>query len=209
MPPKKQLSDSDQAAVKAWISAMKEGPEVASQPKVERHFKSGEEAIAVLVAEGWERAGVKPAAEVNDQTWCRRVYLDLAGRVPSEAELSAFLAAPKRDVLVDQLLASTEYSVRMRELWDSFLMGRITRGNPDGRRKGSGWAFLEHAFRAIVRGMRSCMTCSVQGLTTSRRTRGRRGFSTSARTTSNASPRRWHLWSMAPESIVRSAMIIL
>lgn len=148
MPPKKQLSDSDQAAVKAWISAMKEAPEVASQPKVERHFKSGEEAIKVLVAEGWGRAGVKPAAEVNDQTWCRRVYLDLAGRVPSEAELSAFLAAPKRDVLVDQLMASTEYSVRMRELWDSFLMGRITRGNPDGRRKGSGWwAFLEHAFK--------------------------------------------------------------
>jgi mono/diheme cytochrome c family protein len=149
MPPKKQLSDAERAAVKEWITAMPATPVVvAAPPKVERHFASGEEAIAKLLAEGWARAGVKPAAPVSDAVWCRRLYLDLAGRIPTAAELAAFAAAPQRDPLIDKLLASPEYAVRMRELWDTFLMGRLKRGNPDGRRKGSGWwTFLEKAFK--------------------------------------------------------------
>lgn len=151
MPPKKQLSDSDRAAVKEWISALPVHPVAAvdkAQTKVARKFGSGEEAISTLLAEGWSRAGVTPAAAVSDAVWCRRVYLDLAGRIPTQAELTAFVAAPQRDALIDKLLAAPEYAVRMRELWDTFLMGRLTRGNPDGRRKGSGWwTFLEKAFK--------------------------------------------------------------
>ena len=151
MPPKKQLSEADRAAVKEWISALPAHPVAAvekTQPKVARQFASGEEAISTLISEGWARAGVKPAAAVPDAVWCRRVYLDLAGRIPTQAELAAFVAAPQRDALIDKLLAAPEYAVRMRELWDTFLMGRLTRGNPDGRRKGSGWwTFLEKAFK--------------------------------------------------------------
>ena len=151
MPPKKQLSDAERAAVKEWIAALPATPVAAvekAQPKVARQFASGEEAISTLLAEGWERAGVKPAAAVTDAVWCRRVYLDLAGRIPTQAELAAFVAAPQRDGLIDKLMAAPEYAVRMRELWDNFLMGRLPRGNPDGRRKGTGWwTFLERAFK--------------------------------------------------------------
>jgi mono/diheme cytochrome c family protein len=151
MPPKKQLSDAERAAVKEWISALPATPVVAVEkalPKVARQFASGEEAISTLITEGWARAGVKPAAAVTDAVWCRRVYLDLAGRIPTQAELAAFVAAPQRDALIDKLLAAPEYAVRMRALWDNFLMNRLTRGNPDGRRKGSGWwTFLEKAFK--------------------------------------------------------------
>ena len=151
MPPKKQLTDPERAAVKEWIAALPATPVVTvekAQPKVARQFGSGEEAIATLIEEGWSRAGVKPAAAVTDAVWCRRVYLDLAGRIPTQAEAAAFVAAPQRDVLIDKLLAAPEYAVRMRELWDNFLMGRLPRGNPDGRRKGSGWwTFLEKAFK--------------------------------------------------------------
>lgn len=151
MPPKKQLTDAERAAVREWIAALPATPLAAvekAQPKVVRKFGSGEEAISTLLAEGWARAGVKPAAAVADAVWCRRVYLDLAGRIPTQAELAAFLAAPQRDGLIDKLIAAPEYAVRMRELWDSFLMGRLPRGNPDGRRKGSGWwTFLERAFK--------------------------------------------------------------
>ena len=151
MPPKKQLSDAERAAVKEWISALPAHPVAAvdkAQPKVARKFGSGEEAISTLISEGWARAGVKPAAAVPDAVWCRRVYLDLAGRIPTQAELAAFVAAPQRDALIDKLLAAPEYAVRMRELWDTFLMGRLLRQNPDGRRKGSGWwTFLEKAFK--------------------------------------------------------------
>lgn len=149
MPPKKQLSDADRAAVKEWISQLPTTP-VATKaaPKPKRQFASGEEAIATLLEEGWKQAGVQPAAPVSDAVWCRRVYLDLAGRIPTQAELAAFVAAPQRDALIDKLLASADYPVRMRELWDTFLMGRLPRGNPDGRRKGSGWwTFLEKAFK--------------------------------------------------------------
>lgn len=150
MPPKKFLSDADRAAVKEWISVLPATPAAAQapQPKPARQFASGEEAINTLLAEGWARAGVQPAAAVTDAIWCRRIYLDLAGRIPTAAELAAFLAAPQRDALIDKLLAAPEYAVHMRELWDTFLMGRLKRGNPDGRRKGSGWwTFLEHAFK--------------------------------------------------------------
>ena len=151
MPPKKQLTDAERAAVKEWIAALPATPIAVvekAQLKAARQFASGEEAISVLLAEGWARAGVKPAAAVSDAVWCRRVYLDLAGRIPTQAELAAFLAAPQRDGLIDKLLAAPEYAVRMRELWDTFLMGRMPRGNPDGRRKGTGWwTFLEKAFK--------------------------------------------------------------
>ncbi len=151
MPPKKQLTEAERATVKEWIATMPANPVAAAEdkkPKVVREFKSGEEAIATLIEEGWKRSGVKPAAAVPDAVWCRRIYLDLAGRIPTEAELAAFVAKPERDALVDKLLAAPEYAVRMRELWDTFLMGRLQRGNPDGRRKGAGWwTFLEKAFK--------------------------------------------------------------
>ena len=88
---------------------------------------------------------------VTDSVWCRRVYLDLAGRIPTTAELDSFLQSPaevRRAELVDRLLQSGEYAVRMRELWDVFLMGRPGRnGREDRRRQHGWWSFLEGAFR--------------------------------------------------------------
>ena len=149
MPPKKQLSDAERESVKEWIAAMTVEPPKSEAPKVARTFDSGVQAIDTLIAEGWTRSEVKPAATVKDATWCRRVYLDLLGRIPTQAEVADFTATgAKRDALVDKFLASKEYAVRMRELWDAFLLGRIKRGDPDGRRKGVGWwTFLEHTFQ--------------------------------------------------------------
>ncbi|MDB6137471.1 MAG: hypothetical protein JWO94_543 [Verrucomicrobiaceae bacterium] len=150
MPPKKQLTETEREAVKEWIAAMTVEAPKPEAPKVARHFDSGVQAIDVLIAEGWTRAGVKPALAVDDAIWCRRLYLDLLGRIPTQAEVADFTSTgAKREVLVDKCLATKDYAVRMRELWDVFLMGRVKRGDPDGRRKGSGWwAFLEHAFQA-------------------------------------------------------------
>ncbi len=149
MPPKKQLTDAERDAVKEWIAAMTVEAPKSQAPKVARHFDSGVQAIDALVAEGWERTGVKPAPAVDDATWCRRLYLDLVGRIPTQAEVADFTSTgSKREALVDKFLVSKDYAVRMRELWDAFLLGRLKRGDPDGRRKGSGWwAFLENAFQ--------------------------------------------------------------
>ena len=150
MPPKKQLTDAERDTVREWIAALTAAPAPA-KPREPRHFDSVTQAIDTLIAEGWQERGVQPAPAVDDRTWCRRVYLDLAGRIPTRAEVEAFLSAPadsKRAALVDHLLDSGEYPVRMRELWDYFLMGRGKKENVEGRRSQSGWwTFLETAFR--------------------------------------------------------------
>ena len=115
-----------------------------------RDFASPTEAIDTFIAEGWRRLGVTPSAPADDRTWCRRVYLDLAGRVPTREELHAFLYSPsedKRIELVDRLIEADTYAVRMRELWDGYLMGRGGPRREDRRRDNGWWEFLENAFR--------------------------------------------------------------
>ncbi len=151
MPPKKQLSDVERETVRAWIAAMAvtEPPPESAKAAVPE-FAGVTEAIDGLLAAAWARQKVTPAPALEDRAWCRRVYLDLAGRIPTGAELETFLndARPdKRRELVDRLLASTEFPVRMREIWDALLMGRTKRDRQEDRRKQNGWwAFLEKNF---------------------------------------------------------------
>jgi mono/diheme cytochrome c family protein len=155
MPPKKQLSDAQREIVREWIAALdakttKTGKGF-KESKAPRKFDSVTLAIDSLLAESWKQNKIKPAAPVDERTWCRRVYLDLAGRIPTTAELDEFLASrskTKRSALVDRLLQSEDYAVRMRELWDVVLMGRTKRDNHEDRRKQNGWwTFLEGSFR--------------------------------------------------------------
>jgi len=110
------------------------------------------EALDQLMTESWERSGVVPASGVGDPAWCRRVTLDLAGRIPTAAELDTLMRLPeasRRGQWVERLLASDEYPVRMRELWDVFLMGRVKpEAHEDRRRQNGWWGFLEGAFRS-------------------------------------------------------------
>ena len=53
--------------------------------------------------------GIPHAPLSNDYEFCRRVYLDLTGRIPTASELKAFVAnrdPNKRDKLIDQLIES-------------------------------------------------------------------------------------------------------
>ena len=153
MPPKKQLSDAERAIVYEWITALAIKPTgpTAKAPAAAREFDSITSAVDTLLTEGWTQRGLTPAAPIDDSTWARRVTLDLAGRIPTAEELAKFMQAPaesRRDALVDRLLASDVYPVRMRELWDTFLMGRGKRDSSEERRKKNGWwAFLENGFR--------------------------------------------------------------
>jgi hypothetical protein len=152
MPPKKQLTDAQRELVREWIATMEAKPsKVDTKAKGARRFESVTQAIDALIAEGWKEAKIKPAAPADERTWCRRVYLDLAGRIPTQHELDDFLNSRSRDKrigLVDRLLQSEDYITHMRELWDVILMGRPRRGNQEDRRKQNGWwAFLENSFR--------------------------------------------------------------
>jgi hypothetical protein len=66
----------------------------------------------------WSENQVQPEV-CDDATFCRRVSLDLIGRIPSVAEVRAFLDDPsptKRAQLVDRLIADPDVSSRTSEL---------------------------------------------------------------------------------------------
>lgn len=80
----------------------------------------------------------------DDETFVRRLYLDLTGVVPSADDVRAFLtdqSPDKRARLIDQLLASEAYPRRMRELFNVMLMER--RGSSPEWNK-----YLEESFAA-------------------------------------------------------------
>ncbi|HWB05182.1 MAG TPA: DUF1549 domain-containing protein [Verrucomicrobiales bacterium] len=152
MPPKKQLTDAERDTIREWITALAAAPApLVKKFTIPGDLKSIEDTVNFAIAAAWSDHHLKPAAEVDEKTWCRRVYLDLAGRIPSRGEMNDFLfssAPSKRAALVDKLLSSAEYPARMRELWDVLLMGRGKRGgNEDRRQKNGWWTFLEDAFR--------------------------------------------------------------
>src|SRR4051812_28120644 len=75
----------------------------------------------------WKQAGIEPAATVDDARYLRRVYLDIAGTLPTPEKVREFLLDPspdKRAREVDQLLDSPEYAVRWANYWNALLMGR-------------------------------------------------------------------------------------
>ena len=152
MPPKKQVTPAQREVVREWIAAMDaRSTKTGSPSKARRKFESVTQAIDTLIADSWKESRIKPAAPVDERTWCRRIHLDLAGRIPTPTELDQFLASrskAKRAELVDRLLQSEDYVVRLRELWDVILMGRSKRGNNEERRKQNGWwTYLENSFR--------------------------------------------------------------
>lgn len=71
-----------------------------------------------------QRLRLKASAPCNDSTYLRRVTIDIAGRVPTVAEVQAFLADPsptKRETAVERLLASPEYAWHWANKWADLL----------------------------------------------------------------------------------------
>ncbi|WP_437184888.1 DUF1549 domain-containing protein [Planctomicrobium sp. SH668] len=92
------------------------------------------ERINERILAAWEEEGVTPSAAANDAEWVRRVYLDLAGRIPTASESESFLQSrdsDKRVNLVDSLLASSEFSRNMATVWTNLLVGRTREMNID------------------------------------------------------------------------------
>ena len=151
MPPKKQLTEHEIAKVRTWIAALAQpAPVVAARPEIPPVTTEPVAAIDHFLAAEWRARGVAPAPVCDDRTFVRRVFLDLAGRIPTREEASAFLddpSAEKRVALVDGLLASDEYPRAFREIWDALLMGRHTGRREQRRRENSWFDFLESAFK--------------------------------------------------------------
>lgn len=82
------------------------------------------------IASVWTDAGLQPSPDATDGEWCRRVHLDLIGRVPTVKELDAFLAdssPTKKADLVARLLGDDyvdEYARHLTDVWTTILIGR-------------------------------------------------------------------------------------
>jgi hypothetical protein len=72
-------------------------------------------------------AGIPVARQTTDQEFLRRIMLDLTGRIPTAAQVDAFVAdssANKRNAMIDSLLGSTAYADRWTQWWgDKFQVG--------------------------------------------------------------------------------------
>ncbi|MCA9266287.1 MAG: DUF1549 domain-containing protein, partial [Planctomycetales bacterium] len=109
--------------------ATKSIPDPATQPQLAK--------IEELLRRSWSDYGLSPASRATDGEWCRRVYLDLLGRVPTVDELQAFTTLRERDKdaqLVERLLTDSlyteEYARNFTTLWTNILIGR-NGGNED------------------------------------------------------------------------------
>ncbi len=80
--------------------------------------------IDALLASEWEKVPCKPNPPASDEVMVRRLYLDIAGRVPTMEEAREFLQsddAQKRMKLIDKLLASDGYTSQMFNYWADIL----------------------------------------------------------------------------------------
>jgi hypothetical protein len=95
------------------------GPPLAEIPDFKPLNKIDELAVAK-----WKKLGLKPSLGCDDPTFLRRVTIDLCGRLPTGAEVKAFLddkSADKRAKQIDKLLNSADYPAYFAMKWGSIL----------------------------------------------------------------------------------------
>jgi hypothetical protein len=77
------------------------------------------------LAKRWTERKVEPAAVADDAEFLRRVYLDIAGRIPSVEEARSFLGDKRPDRrarLVERLLGGTRYVNHFTNVWRGLLL---------------------------------------------------------------------------------------
>ncbi|MCA9035991.1 MAG: DUF1549 domain-containing protein [Planctomycetaceae bacterium] len=80
--------------------------------------------IDKLVESQYSRHGVTPNSTLPDSLFCRRAYLQIAGRIPKLEEVGAFVQsgdADRRAQLVDELLGSQDHVSHMFNYWGNTL----------------------------------------------------------------------------------------
>lgn len=86
------------------------------------------EALSLAIDAAWARDRTAPVKLSDDFEFCRRVHLDLIGRIPKPVEIQAFLADPaenRRRLLVDRLLADPAFPLAWSQTLHLMLMERL------------------------------------------------------------------------------------
>lgn len=109
-----------QGQVAVFHAAIPLGAPIGALPP-EKNF------VDAAVFTNLKELGIPPSALCDDATFLRRVTLDIAGRLPTEAEAKAFRAdrsTDKRDRWIDELLRSPEYADFFAGKWTAVLKNR-------------------------------------------------------------------------------------
>ena len=107
--------------------------------------------IDSLLAADWKKAGVTANAPISDETFLRRIYLDLAGRVPTSTEAIAFLnskAADNRSALINELLSRESYVSHFYNFWADILRLKSTFPNTANVVPAAYAKFIKESLRA-------------------------------------------------------------
>ena len=83
------------------------------------------------IRQGWAEYELSPSRQASDGEWCRRLFLDVLGRIPSIDELNEFRSrrlGRKRAELVETLLTderyTDQYARHWTTIWTNLLIGR-------------------------------------------------------------------------------------
>ena len=74
--------------------------------------------------------GIPPSPVADDSTFLRRVYIDVSGTLPTDAEVKAFIAdkdPQKRNKVIDRLLNTTDYADYFANKWNLVLRNKKRR----------------------------------------------------------------------------------
>ena len=105
----------------------------AEQPALQPRQAAAE--IDRLLSQSWQKDGIKANAPLSDEGFVRRIYLDVAGRIPTHPETLQFLNSQesgKRAALIDQLLASEGHVQHMFHFWADILRANTRGIGPQG-----------------------------------------------------------------------------
>ena len=116
-----------QGGLPARVTAAADGPamKVAAVNAARRdRVRTEAAAIDALLESRWRDLGIEPSPPLDDAQFVRRIHLELAGRIPTYDETTAFLAdasSAKRDAMIESLLASPDYVSHFYNYWADVL----------------------------------------------------------------------------------------
>src|SRR5262249_25053013 len=120
----------------AWaILRASAAPAVAAPPDADKR-RADALALAAKIDghldKAWADNKIVPAPKTDDAAFLRRVYLHLAGRIPSVAEVQKFLddkSADKRVKVVEELLQGNRYPLHLANVWRAVLLPEAVAGS--------------------------------------------------------------------------------
>jgi hypothetical protein len=99
------------------VARRPDGPRMSAE-QLARHIDG-------VISKGLKAEQTDASPRCSDSEFVRRVYLDLAGKIPSAEQAVAFLDSKdpaKRAKLIDELLASKEFGQHQADIWTKLLL---------------------------------------------------------------------------------------